>query len=280
MSRKVQIEYNCESCLYKCSNKRDFNKHLLTKKHLKNVENGINPKINSHIKYTCELCDYRCSNERDFNKHLLTKKHATNTEISINPGKILPKKNPLHTHSGGYKCTNCNYSCKYERDYNKHMSTNKHQRIAGNSGSDDNSTILYDISTSPPNVKHHFKHHTNRIKSIAFHQTLSLLATGSCDNSTILYDISTLPPTVTHHLNDHTCNVLSVVFHPSLPLLATGSADKSTILYDISTSPPIVKHYLKHHIDYVRSVAFHPSLPLLATCLWNKTAILYNLDNM
>ena len=31
MSRKVQIEYNCESCLYKCSNKRDFNKHLLTK---------------------------------------------------------------------------------------------------------------------------------------------------------------------------------------------------------------------------------------------------------
>ena len=74
MSRKVQIEYNCESCLYKCSNKRDFNKHLLTKKHLKNVEIGINPKINSHIKYTCELCDYRCSNERDFNKHLLTKK--------------------------------------------------------------------------------------------------------------------------------------------------------------------------------------------------------------
>jgi hypothetical protein len=139
MSRKVQNEYNCESCLYKCSNKRDFNKHLLTKKHLKNVENGINPKINSHIKYTCELCDYRCSNERDFNKHLLTKKHATNTEISINPGKILPKKNPLYTHSGGYKCTNCNYSCKYERDYNKHMSTNKHQRIAGNSGSDDNS---------------------------------------------------------------------------------------------------------------------------------------------
>ncbi len=140
MSQNVQIKYNCESCLYNCSNKKDFNKHLITKKHLKNVEHGTNLHINTHDKYTCNLCDYKCSNRRDYNKHLSTKKHATNTKIGINPGKILPSKIQLHAHTSGYKCNKCNYSCKYERDYNKHMSTNKHERIVGNSnsGSDDN----------------------------------------------------------------------------------------------------------------------------------------------
>ena len=61
-------------------------------------------------------------------------------------------------------------------------------------GSWDNSTILYDISTSPPTIKHYLKDHTNWVMSVAFHPNLPLLATGS--KSTILYDISTSPPTV------------------------------------------------------------------------------------
>jgi len=91
-------------------------------------------------------------------------------------------------------------------------------------GSADNSIILYDISTSPPTIKHHLK---------AFHPSLPLLATGSSDKSTIIYDISTSPPTVKHHLKHRTNWVHSVAFHPRLPLFATCSNDTSTILYNL-----------------------------------------------
>jgi WD40 repeat protein len=82
-------------------------------------------------------------------------------------------------------------------------------------------------------IKHHLKHHTHWVRSVAFHPSLPLLATGSDDNSTILYDISSSPPTVKHHLKHHTIFVMSVAFHPSLPLLATSSWDNSTILYNL-----------------------------------------------
>ena len=100
-------------------------------------------------------------------------------------------------------------------------------------GSGDKSTILYDISTSPPTVKFNLKHHTNYVMSVAFHPSLPLLATGSGDKSTIIYDISTSPPTVKHHLKHHTNWVHSVAFHPRLPLFATCSNDTSTILYNL-----------------------------------------------
>ena len=47
--------------------------------------------------------------------------------------------------------------------------------------SGDKSTIIYDISTSPPTIKHHFQHHTNWVVSVAFYPSLPLLATGSAD---------------------------------------------------------------------------------------------------
>ena len=40
LSKKVQVEFRCEKCDYKCSCKRDWGKHLLTKKH--NTTNPTN----------------------------------------------------------------------------------------------------------------------------------------------------------------------------------------------------------------------------------------------
>lgn len=121
------LKFNCECCLYSCSNKKDFNKHLVTNKHQNKIGNGIKFRLVPHVKYTCELCDYVCSNKKDFNKHILTQKHATNTKNSINPPEIL-HKNPTN----GYTCDLCNYNCKYKREYNKHVSTNKHARNTAN----------------------------------------------------------------------------------------------------------------------------------------------------
>ena len=37
---KIPKKFNCEKCNYECSNKKDFKKHLLTRKHVKN-DDGV-----------------------------------------------------------------------------------------------------------------------------------------------------------------------------------------------------------------------------------------------
>ena len=41
-------------------------------------------------------------------------------------------------------------------------------------------------------ARHHLKHHTIDVYSVAFHPHLPLLATGSADNTVILYNIERL----------------------------------------------------------------------------------------
>lgn len=145
MSKINPQKYNCDSCLYRCSSKKDFNKHLLTNKHQTNIGKGINPRVISRVKYTCVVCDYVCSSNKDYNKHILTQKHITKTEFSVNLITIPPKsppKIPAKNPPNGYMCKLCNFSCKYKREYNIHISTKKHARIAANhpSISDDDSS--------------------------------------------------------------------------------------------------------------------------------------------
>ena len=142
-------------------------------------------------------------------------------------------------------------------------------------------TVVFDLSTSPPNIKHCVQHHTNTVYSVAFHSTLSLCATGSADNSVILYESesATMPLCIKHHLKDHCRWVCCVAFHPKLPFLATGSNDNSTILYNLSNIPPSIQYHLKHHIDWVCCVHFHYNLPLFATCSIDATTIMYNFSS-
>ena len=52
--QKTPLEYNCETCEFKCSNKKDYNRHLLTAKH-KNTTNTTNTTgIQQSKKYLCE----------------------------------------------------------------------------------------------------------------------------------------------------------------------------------------------------------------------------------
>ena len=55
---KIPKEFSCEKCNYRCSNKKDFNKHLTTLKHIKNYNEVTNidkksPKI---PKFECDDC--------------------------------------------------------------------------------------------------------------------------------------------------------------------------------------------------------------------------------
>jgi len=81
MSRKCFGVYECKVCEYSCSKLSLFNKHLLTRKHIGNINGNENIPQKCPTVYECEACDYKCSKKSVFNKHLLTRKHLNNVDI-------------------------------------------------------------------------------------------------------------------------------------------------------------------------------------------------------
>jgi len=60
-----ELNYNCEKCKYKCNNKKDFNKHLITKKHNKT------PELSQNISktYVCKTCNNSYIHQSSLSKH-------------------------------------------------------------------------------------------------------------------------------------------------------------------------------------------------------------------
>ena len=74
-------KYNCENCNFKSTNKKDYNRHLKTKKHLEkyntvdgvNVESKMNPikiQFESNHKYECLYCKNPYSTQSNLSKHM------------------------------------------------------------------------------------------------------------------------------------------------------------------------------------------------------------------
>ena len=100
--KKSQEIFNCEKCDYNTCSKKDFNKHILTRKHQKtqilnaleqkNPKNPKNPEILTK-KYICEKCHYSTDSKKDFNKHLGTAKHKKMKD-AIDSGDLAIIKSP------------------------------------------------------------------------------------------------------------------------------------------------------------------------------------------
>jgi hypothetical protein len=83
--KKSQLKYSCINCDYYTSNKRDFNKHILTPKHqrihldtLKSPKNPQNPKT-----YICSNCN------KTYKYHTGLSKHKKKCQITILPQEDL-----------------------------------------------------------------------------------------------------------------------------------------------------------------------------------------------
>ena len=147
-------------------------------------------------------------------------------------------------------------------------------------GSVDNMTILYNLTTHPPTIQHRLQNHTDIIFFVAFHPKKPLLATCSRDKTAIIYNLLISPPTIQQHLQHHTSCVLSVAFHPNptVSLFATSSTDHSVILYDLIHVPAIQKDHLQHHTGFVSIIDFHPRLLILASGSYDSSVILYDVS--
>ena len=108
--------FNCNTCHYICSHVSNYNKHLLTQKHKKKLEeiNNFpqNPSnnIQKYSQYNCSHCNYFTKKISEFSKHTNTLKHKKNINYNI---ENLQK-----------------YNCKYcEKEYTKKNSCAKHEKI-------------------------------------------------------------------------------------------------------------------------------------------------------
>ena len=108
--------FTCENCVYTCSHVSNYNKHLLTQKHKKKLEEinnfpqNPNTNIQKYSGYSCSHCNYFTKKMSEFSKHTNTVKHKNNTNLII--------ENAIK------------YNCKYcEKEYNKKNSCTKHEKI-------------------------------------------------------------------------------------------------------------------------------------------------------
>lgn len=67
--RKVASEFICETCVYRCSNKFNYNKHLATRKHTET--NGTN-EMSRKVAYTCDKCNNTYKHQSSLCKHKRT----------------------------------------------------------------------------------------------------------------------------------------------------------------------------------------------------------------
>jgi len=83
-SQKNIQKYRCDSCDYTASKLQDYNKHLLTLKHIFNTKNENlaitgNKKVSKNYSHlNCIHCNYNTDIKSSYDKHLLSEKHKRN----------------------------------------------------------------------------------------------------------------------------------------------------------------------------------------------------------
>jgi len=122
MRQEICDNYGCVTCDYTTSNKTDYMKHLLTRKH-KNRNNldTNSTKLDTNSiksikktpkkiakKFTCEKCNYVTNNKSVYERHINTQKHLQNSSVD--------DTKPTHT------CDIC------KKQYSSYNSLWKHKR--------------------------------------------------------------------------------------------------------------------------------------------------------
>jgi WD40 repeat protein len=116
---------------------------------------------------------------------------------------------------------------------------------------------------------------SDRIFSVKFNSTGTLLASGGADSIPKVWDVNT--GRRLKEFNGHTDQVWTVAFSPNGQLLASGSDDCTIKLWDVQTGSCLKT--LEEHDDWVWSVAFHPNGKILASASGDWTVKVWDIDS-
>lgn len=133
-------QYFCDICKLQCTGPKQYNNHINSNKHIKNIDNTkiilneghicvtenneVMPKLCPKT-FSCEICNYNTSSLKDYNKHLTTNKHINRTQLNN-----LELKNP----NGEFICKKCDKCYKarnslwyHEQKCNQIVNDNKNE---------------------------------------------------------------------------------------------------------------------------------------------------------
>ena len=101
-TKRTQI-YTCKNCLFECSEKSKYNRHLSTAKHkIRNkLETKIAPSENNIVQcFECIQCNYVTKKLSDYNRHLITKRHLKKANLE----NTAQTRDNSHQHKYICKC--------------------------------------------------------------------------------------------------------------------------------------------------------------------------------
>ncbi|UZJ52797.1 hypothetical protein CBS101457_002117 [Exobasidium rhododendri] len=117
-----------------------------------------------------------------------------------------------------------------------------------------------------------FESKSNRVKGIAFHPRLPLLASALHNGSIQLWNYQM--GTIYDRLEEHEGPVRGVDFHPTQPLLVSGGDDYKIKVWNHKTRRCLFT--LNGHLDYVRTTYFHHTHPWILSASDDQTIRIWN----
>ncbi|GAA6027118.1 hypothetical protein JCM8097_002404 [Rhodosporidiobolus ruineniae] len=117
-----------------------------------------------------------------------------------------------------------------------------------------------------------FESKSNRVKGIAFHPRLTLLAASLHSGSIQLWNFQM--GVLVDRFEEHDGPVRGIDFHPTQPLFCSGGDDYKIKVWNYKTRRCLFT--LHGHLDYVRSVYFHPSQPWIISASDDQTIRIWN----
>lgn len=123
----------CECCDIVCRSVTQYERHISSKTHKRNLNRMNNPRKsyddNKTYKFICEKCDYKCVRESQYNRHLSTSKHK-NRHKNTDESSIIDSDNKEHKE---YKCK-CGKIYKERSGLWRHKQNCKIQSYVGSVG--------------------------------------------------------------------------------------------------------------------------------------------------
>ncbi|GAA5944936.1 coatomer subunit alpha [Sporobolomyces koalae] len=120
-----------------------------------------------------------------------------------------------------------------------------------------------------------FESKSNRVKGIAFHPRLTLLAASLHSGSIQLWNFQM--GVLVDRFEEHDGPVRGIDFHPTQPLFCSGGDDYKIKVWNYKTRRCLFT--LTGHLDYVRSVYFHPEQPWIISASDDQTIRIWNWQN-
>jgi hypothetical protein len=96
ISQNIPFKYTCEKCYYNTSNKKDYNKHILTRKHLNRTAlNNLEQEKGEPEKFICKNCNktYKARNSLWYHEQKCKKNECTLNQINIDSSITDPSDN-------------------------------------------------------------------------------------------------------------------------------------------------------------------------------------------